>query len=106
MFAAANTSNGAPSWSCLAMRPVEPKLKITFCPLFFSYAAPTSLNASARSDAAATRSGGSTGGAACAAPAKSASARLILVDDGPHILSLEGTGDVAGHEPVQDLQLM
>src|SRR4051812_48879807 len=63
MLAAAKTSKGAPSSICLARRPVDPKLKITFCPVCFSYAAPTSLNASARSAAAATFKGDDSGAA-------------------------------------------
>lgn len=57
MLAAAKTSNGAPSAICRASRPVEPNENVTGVPVACSKAAPTSLKANVRSEAAATLSG-------------------------------------------------
>src|SRR5271155_5740603 len=94
-FAAAKTSNGAPSATCFSSRPVDPNEKSTLCPVFLSYAAPRSLNAKDRSDAAATRRGWTADGSllwhaprASIAPAASAARRSasVLVDDRADIL--------------------
>src|SRR6476646_3812714 len=104
MLAAANRSNGAPSTICFSSRPVEPKLKMTFSPVFFSKAAPTSLNASARSAAAATLIG--DGDAIARAPnATIRSATLVLIDDRPDIFALESARHLPALQTVDDLQL-